>query len=363
MGIKYIGSIFKHHNTEIVSLPQLEKEALIDGDLLSYLYDNTNVGMQVVSENYDSLMQYLKRSFGSVVVYFDGSSDNCKVETSRRRRKRRAGQHAARKKSIPITKMILKKIIKKNNIRIVQCWGEADSELATAGQQPDKVIISRDTDFLCLKTNIIFYDSLHWESIPTESSSEVPYISSDLFSQIFELKTERERQWIPPLVGALTPNDYAEADDILWVYDKLYPGISCRQLKQMSEHDDQGCSVSKRCRLSKLSSVSLVEYLRSIVGSLPAGQPRSLSDVEFAVKLLDPPEKKEKKILDALEQFCPEIITSGAAANLLPERFKKEYREGLLDCDFSDMYLSTSKVCNLLCFVGFFPSKLIFFCI
>eukprot|EP01060_Flectonema_neradi_P032407 TRINITY_DN5142_c0_g1_i1.p1 TRINITY_DN5142_c0_g1~~TRINITY_DN5142_c0_g1_i1.p1 ORF type:complete len:593 (+),score=50.65 TRINITY_DN5142_c0_g1_i1:43-1821(+) len=340
MGIRYLEKVVRQHNTTKVSLPQkTQREILVDGDLLSYLYDNSDVTMHELESRYESLLVYLKSNFKDVIVYFDGSSETCKVETSRRRRKRRAGQKSSRRKLIPITKMILKQVIRKLDITIRQCWGEADGDLALEGQHSDKVVLSRDTDFLCMKTNIIFYDKL--EESRREDHSEVSYVDGTFLDVFFQLKSEQQRNWLPRILGALTPNDYVEPEVLLWAYDNLYPGISLRQFKQMSEHDDKNCFSGQECRRTKLASVSLVDSLRSLAEILPL-KVVTQSDIDAVVEHLRPPEDKKKKVADSLRQFFPEV-TPAVATHYLPESFVKNYAEGLIDCDFSDMYLSNSK--------------------
>eukprot|EP01064_Diplonema_japonicum_P006866 TRINITY_DN14693_c0_g1_i1.p1 TRINITY_DN14693_c0_g1~~TRINITY_DN14693_c0_g1_i1.p1 ORF type:complete len:607 (+),score=95.17 TRINITY_DN14693_c0_g1_i1:52-1821(+) len=331
MGLKWIGNYVQEGKE---GRPHVKENShlIIDGDSMVYMVPETRLATRE-----DGMRGLIKREFqmwkelaGDIVVFFDGSSGECKIATSLKRRSKRRGNF-----SVPLLKVTMKSVLKELSIPVKQCWGEADNVMLSYAQAKSPeyneiYVLTRDSDFFCANVSILSRTKLD-----SELSQVVTYEREGILNAL-----NLEPRHLP-LYALLVESDYLEYENLEWVYRKMFPKIDKETYTYM-------------CKKSYCHSFLnvIAVYIKHCERKLgEAFQVTSEAGAAVALRQImgtdDPPKHVFKKIWEALVELLP--IQRVPDDIGLPAEFTEEFLKGNLDCDFADMYLGMEWWADPLC--------------
>ncbi|KAF7657000.1 hypothetical protein LDENG_00033370 [Lucifuga dentata] len=223
MGIQGLVTFMDAHSQIYRDVQFKNRRLVIDGsNLLHHLYYKSGLDQRHGGE-YAAFEDLIEKFVGALnecgvepYVVLDGGSDHTdkKLQTLMDRAKdriRRAHEAAmGQEKDIlpPLTKLVFKQTLARLEVKLVQCFGEADEQIAALASEWKCPVLSADSDFYIfnLPGGLLPIPHFQWGALEkTGSQSYIPCKSYNIssFCTFFDIQ-----QQVLPVFAALAGNDY-----------------------------------------------------------------------------------------------------------------------------------------------------------
>ncbi|KAK1902399.1 Protein asteroid like 1 [Dissostichus eleginoides] len=226
MGVQGLTTLLEKHRRIYRDLRLSHRRLLIDGtNLYHQLYYNSGLDQNHGGE-YAAFAALIERFVKALrdcqitpYIVLDGGSDisEMKNETvmqravDRIKRAHRAAQGGRRENILPtLVKLVLLQTLRRLDVQVAQCYGEADPEIAALAREWQCPVLSGDSDFYIydLPEGLLPLSHFQWEAVERRgSNSYIPCKSYNTSSFCIFFKIQRQ---LLPAFAALAGNDFVK---------------------------------------------------------------------------------------------------------------------------------------------------------
>ncbi|XP_063306742.1 protein asteroid homolog 1 [Pelobates fuscus] len=238
MGVQGLTSFLGSNIHLLTDLKLRSTKLVIDGNNLYHkLYLDSGLE-QVHGGNYDSFTNLIYKFFESLsrceinaYVVFDGGCDisDKKLETQKQRMKERIRKAQSLSKGengqvLPLmVRDVFIKVLTKLQVNFVQCFSEADQDIAALANVLDCPVLTLDSDFCIFYLNAGYcpFSYFQWRNINPSTSENDCYIPAKCFSAKYFCNYFNINMSLLPLFATLAGNDYMNTTALEKIFSKI----------------------------------------------------------------------------------------------------------------------------------------------